>query len=186
MLLECRCLAFHWSKQSGDTDASPADCLMETHLQVAAGERTKQSHAELTWLRSSAAERRGGDGSVLGSCSPLLCFLPRERETCLLLGFKWVSIINLPLAQIRQPTILFSVYVFSETLGFMFFLVSTFCSVQVKAAIQELSGTWQCSSSWSYSFNIFVEVKGNWDRLLPILKKSAISCGFCSATCSCG
>lgn len=114
------------------------------------------------------------------------CVFCPERETHLLVGFKWVSLINLSLAQIRQPTILFSVYVFSETSGFMFCLVSTFCSVQVKAAIQKLSGTWQCSSSWSYSFNIFVEVKGNWDRLLPILKKSAISCGFCSATCSCG
>lgn len=58
--------------------------------------------------------------------------------------------------------------------------------VQVKATLQKLSGTWQHSSSWSYSFNIFVEVKGSWDRLLPTFKKSARNCGFSSVTCSYG
>lgn len=126
-------LGFHWSKQSGDTGAFLVVCLVQAHPQMPGGERTKQSHAELTWLRSSAAERRGGDGSVLGSCSPLLCFLPRKRH--LLFDFKWVTLINLPLVQTIlyqcfststwQPTALFSVHVFSETSGFTYFLFST-------------------------------------------------------------
>lgn len=61
-----------------------------------------------------------------------------------------------------------------------------FCSVQVKATIQKLSGTWQCRNSWIYSFNIFVEVKGSWDRLLPTFNRSARKCVFSSITCSCG
>lgn len=34
-----------------------------------------QSRAHGTWFTSSTVVRRGGEGSVLVSCSPLLCFL---------------------------------------------------------------------------------------------------------------
>lgn len=32
-----------------------------------------------TWFTSSTVVRRGGEGSVLVSCSPLLCFLRESR-----------------------------------------------------------------------------------------------------------
>lgn len=38
-----------------------------------------QSRAHGTWFMSSTVVRRGGEGSVLVSCSPLLCFLKEPR-----------------------------------------------------------------------------------------------------------
>jgi hypothetical protein len=35
--------------------------------------------AHNTWFTSSTVVRRGGEGSVLVSCSPLLCFLKESR-----------------------------------------------------------------------------------------------------------
>lgn len=48
-------------------------------IQLALGD---QSRAHNTWLTSSTVVRRGGEGSVLVSCSPLLCFLKESRAQC--------------------------------------------------------------------------------------------------------
>lgn len=41
-----------------------------------------QSRAPSTWFTSSTVVRRGGEGSVPVSCSPLLCFLKEPRAQC--------------------------------------------------------------------------------------------------------
>lgn len=143
-------LGFHWSKQSGDTDAFPVvrpspKCQEEKGLSKATLSSPDCGHLLQREEEAMAAcwvpvhhccvfcpERETFTSLVLNESPSLICHW--HRSFC---GFNLST---------WQPTVLFSVYVFPETSG-----LCTFCSVQVKATIQKLAGTWQCSSSWSYT-----------------------------------
>lgn len=81
-------MANHLDKNMGKklfTTKNPSllEALLKLKLwKLAHGLGPTESRARHTWFTSSTVLRRGGEGSVLVSCSPLLCFLKESRVQC--------------------------------------------------------------------------------------------------------